>query len=105
MAEVDPVSGMPKESIDSASELDKFNRAEAQRIRYNQLMEDIASDKGQFIINKIKEHLLIRVNKLIDDDGECRALKRVLVDLGVTLNLGEMAVDRLMKLVSKKQAR
>lgn len=105
MVDVDPASGMPKEPVDSAADINKFNRAEAQRIKYNQLMEDISSEKGQFIINKIKEHLLVRVNKLIDEDGECRALKKVLIDLGVTLNLGEMAVDRLMKLVSRKQAR
>jgi hypothetical protein len=104
MPEVDPASGMPKETIESLSALNKFNRAESQKAKYNQLMEDISSEKGQFILYKIKEHLLVRVNKLMDEDGECRALKKLLIDMGVTLNLGEMAIDKLMKLVSRKQA-
>ena len=104
MPEVDPVTGMPKIETEKKSEVEKFNRLDGQRSRSDQLLDDLSSEKGTLILNKIKEHLLIRVNKLMDEDGECRALKKLLIDMGVTLNLGEMAINKLMKLVSKKQA-
>ena len=101
-ADVDPVSGQPKETIEKKSDVEKFNRLDEKRARSDQLLDDLKSDRGQAILNKIKEHLLARVNKLIEEDGECRAMKKILVDMGVTINLGEMAIDKLMKLVMKR---
>lgn len=101
MADVDPVSGMPRDTVDSKTNINRFNRLDAQKIRHDQLLDDLTSDKGQIILNKIKEHLIGRINKLMDEDGECRALKKLLVDMGVTVSMGEMAVDKLMKMVMK----
>jgi len=103
MPEVDPVTGMPKIETEKKSEVEKFNRLDGQRSRSDQLLDDLSSEKGTLVLNKIKEHLLARVNKLIDEDGECRALKRLVVDMGVTINIGEVAIEKLMKMVSRKQ--
>ena len=105
MAEVNPVTGYPVMPEDkSASTTEKYNRLSEQKARSDQLQDGLSSEPGQIVLNKIKEHLLIRVNKLIDEDAECRALKRLLVDMGVTINIGERAVEGLMRLVMKKQA-
>ena len=101
MADVDPATGMPKETVETRQNISRFNRLDSQKIRHDQLLNDLTSDKGQLILNKIKEHLLVRINKLMDEDGECRGLKKLLVDMGVTISMGEMAVDKLMKMVSK----
>ncbi len=104
MAEVDPASGLPISQVEKKSDVEKFNRLDGQRAQSDQLINDLGTEKGQLVLNKIREHLLKRVNKLIDEDGECKALKRLLVDMGVTISIGDMAVERLMKLVMKKQA-
>ena len=103
MPEVDPATGLPKETIDSKSTIEKFNRLEGQKMRSQTLTDDIKSERGQVILNKIKEHFLGRINKLIEEDGECKAFKKLLVDMGIQINMGEIAVERLMRLVEKKQ--
>jgi hypothetical protein len=102
MAEVDPVTGLPKETVKRAEDAERYDRLVGQKGRADQLNSDIESEKGQAILHKIEEHLLNRVNFLIDNDGECKALKRVLVDIGVSLSLGETAVKNLTRLVMKK---
>ena len=102
MAETDPASGLPKSEVEKKSNIERFNRLDGQRAQSDQLINDLGTEKGQLVLNKIREHLLKRVNKLIDEDGECKALKRLLVDMGVTISVGDMAVERLMKLVMKK---
>jgi len=102
MPEVDPASGLPISQVEKKSDIERFNRFDVQRAQSEQLINDLDTEKGQLILNKIREHLISRVNKLIDEDGECKALKRLLVDMGVTISVGEMAVERLMKLVMKK---
>lgn len=102
MPEVDPASGLPISQVEKKSDIERFNRFDVQRAQSEQLINDLDTEKGQLILNKIREHLLSRVNKLIDEDGECKALKRLLVDMGVTISVGEMAVERLMKMVMKK---
>lgn len=102
MPETDPSTGMPKSEVEKKSNIERFNRLDGQRVQSDQLINDLGTEKGQLILNKIREHLLKRVNKLIDEDGECKALKRLLVDMGVTISVGNMAVERLMKLVMKK---
>lgn len=102
MPETDPSTGMPKSEVEKKSNIERFNRLDGQRAQSEQLINDLGTEKGQLVLNKIREHLLKRVNKLIDEDGECKALKRLLVDMGVTISVGDMAVERLMKLVMKK---
>ena len=102
MAEVDPASGLPISQVEKKSDMERFNRLDVQRAQSDQLVNDLGTEKGQLVLNKIQEHLLKRVNRLIDEDGECKALKRLLVDMGVTISVGDMAVERLMKLVMKK---
>jgi len=105
MAEVNPVTGYPITAEgEKAGSTEKYNRLTEQKARSDQLQDGLSSESGQIVLNKIKEHLLTRVNKLIDEDAECRALKRLLVDMGVTINIGERAVEGLMRLVMKKQA-
>ena len=102
MPEVDPVTGQPKSSTEKGVSPERYDRLLGQKGKADQLSGDIESEKGQLILNKIQEHLLNRVNKFIDEDGECRALKRVLIDMGMTLNIGEIAVKNIMRLVAKK---
>ncbi len=102
MPETDPATGMPKSEVEKKSNVERFNRLSEQKAKSDQLVEDIGTEKGQLILHKIQEHLLNRVNKLIDEDGECKALKRLLIDMGVTISIGDMAVERLMKLVMKQ---
>lgn len=102
MAEVNPVTGQPKITSEKPSVSERYDRFMAQKGKADQLSADIESEKGQLILNKIQEQFLNRVNFLIDNDGECRAFKKILVDMGLSLNVGEMAVRNLMKLVIKK---
>jgi len=102
-AEVDPASGIPKSEIEKPSTVEKYNRLNEQKARSDQLVESLNSEQGQMVLNEIKECLLARVNKLIDDDPECRVLKRLLVGMGIKISLGEKAIDNLMKLVMRKQ--
>jgi hypothetical protein len=104
MAEVDPVTGYPKEEMEKDGNVEKYNRLNDQKGKSDQLQDSLNSETGQVILNKIQEHLLLRVNKLIDEDAECRVLKRLLVDMGITINIGAKAVEGLMKLVMKRQA-
>jgi len=102
MPETDPATGMPKSEMEKKSNVERFNRLSEQKGRSDQLVEDINTEKGQLVLHKIQEHLLTRVNKLIDEDGECRALKKLLLTMGVEISMGDMAVERLMKLVMKQ---
>lgn len=102
MADVDPVSGMPRETVDSKVNINRFNRLDAQKIRHDQLLDDLTSDKGHIFINLIKELALARIDKVMADDGEYSGYKKILVGMGVTINMGEMAVDKLMKMVTKR---
>ena len=104
MAEVDPVTGYPKEEIKDTG-VEKYNRLNDQKVRSDQLQESLSSETGQMVLHKIQEHLLIRVNKLIDEDAECRTLKKLLVDMSITVNVGEKAVEGLMRLVMKRGER
>jgi hypothetical protein len=105
MPEVDPVTGYPidpeeKAEKKNAIEYGKFN---AQKAKSDQLSASLASETGQTVLHKIQEHLLMRVNELMEADPQCKALKRLLVDMGITINIGEKAVEGLMRLVIKKQ--
>ena len=103
MPEVDPVTGQPKVSVPiEDADKAKYERLIAQKSKADQLAESLASERGQRVINKIEEHLLNRVNKLIDEDGECRSLKRLLIDMGITINVGEVAVRNLTRLLIRK---
>jgi len=104
MAEVDPVTGYPKEEIEKIANVDRYNRLNDRKARSDQLQGSLNSDTGQAVLNKIQEHLLVRVNKLIDEDAECRTLKKLLVGMGIEINIGEKAVEGLMRLVMKRRA-
>ncbi len=105
MPEVDPVTGYPKEETEKDGNIEKYNRLNEQKGRSDQLQDSLSSETGQMVLNKIQEHLLLRVNKLIDEDAECRALKRLLVDMGITINIGAKAVEGLMKLVMRREGK
>ena len=102
--EVDIPSGLPKEAIDK-KDSDKISHLETRKTKSQELMADLVSDSGKTIINKIKEHLLMRVNKLMDEDPECKTLKKLLVEMGVEVNMGEEAIDRLTRLLVGRQTR
>ncbi len=102
MPEVDPATGFPKVEMEKKSNMERLNRLDEQKVQSDRLVSDLNTEQGQLILNKIKQQLLNRVNKLIDEDGECKALKRLLIDMGVTISVGDMAVERLMKLVMKQ---
>ena len=104
MAEVDPVTGYPKEETEKDGNVEKYNRLNELKGKSDQLQDSLHSEAGQMVLNKIQEHLLLRVNKLIDEDAECKALKRLLVGMGIEINIGAKAVEGLMRLVMKRQA-
>jgi hypothetical protein len=102
MVTVDPVSGLPQvEPIGTTNQslLDRFG---AQKAKADLLLHEVESEKGKEILNKIHAHLMARVNELVNNDGECKALKRLLIDMGVTIDVGKVAADRLVSLVTKK---
>jgi len=101
MADVDPVTGQPKVTVEKDVS-EKYSHLVDQKGKADQLASELSSEKGQMVINTIQGHLLSRVNKLIDEDGECRALKRLLIDMGVTINMGEMAIAKLMQMLTRK---
>ena len=100
--EVDPATGMPKVEVDKPTSQITIDRLGAQKAKADELISDVNSERGQEIINKIHLHLMTRINKLIDDDGECKALKRILIDLGLTIDMGKLAADKLRNMVIKK---
>ena len=104
MVDVDPASGLPRETVEKKADLEKVSRLEGQKARSDQLVSDLTTEQGQAMINKIKERLMTRVNKIIEEDGECRALKNLLVDIGVTINVGDMATEKLARLLVRRQA-
>ena len=74
MPEVDPVTGYPKEETTKVNDTAKYNRLNEQKAKSDQLRESLQSETGQLVLHKIQEHLLSRVNELIDGDPECKAL-------------------------------
>lgn len=104
MAEVNPVTGLPREETEKVADIEKYNRLSDQKGKSDQLQESLSSETGQMVLHKIQEHLLARINELIEADPQCKALKRLLVDMGITINIGEKAVEGLMRLVMKRQA-
>lgn len=100
--DVDPASGMPISEIEKPSNQAALDRLGTQKAKADQLISDVNSERGQEILNKIHLHLMTRINKLIDEDGECKALKRVLIDLGLTIDMGKLAADKLRNMVIKK---
>lgn len=102
MAEVDPVTGDPKLPENKVEEKN-YDRLNALKGRADQLAEDVASEKGKMILNMMQAHLLARVNKLIEGDGECMGVIKILKDMGITLDFGQMAVNKLMQMVTKKR--
>jgi len=103
MASVDIPSGLPAEVVERSVDANKLAKLEEQKGRADQLKAAIVSETGQAVLHKIEEHLLTRINQLIEGDGECKALKKLLVDIGVTMSIGQRAVDGLMRLVKVKQ--
>ena len=112
MAEVDPVTGYPKEETEKDGNVEKYNRLNEQKGKSDQLKDSLQSETGQMVLQKIQEHLLAGINEFMDADpkdlvaiqARCKALKRLLIDMGVTINLGAKAVEGLMRLVMKRQA-
>jgi hypothetical protein len=103
MPEVNPVTGYPEDEIGKDRNIEKYNRLNNLKGRSDQLQESLSSETGQMVLQKIQEHLLARVNKLIDGDAECMALKRLLVSMGIEINMGAKAVEGLMRLVMAKR--
>ncbi len=108
MAEIDPVTGLPKNTeVDEGTgllrergrvgDIGPDDRLQAQKGRGDQMQEALSSEKGQLVIRKIEEQFLARVSELINGDGECKAFMRVLRAIGSDLNMGEVAVGRLMR--------
>ncbi len=98
--EIDPVSGYPKEdkpldSSKSAVLLERQARAEL-------LKASIASETGQTLLGYIQEVLLARVKVLMENDAESKSLVKILTNMGLTIDIGQEAVNRLMKKVIKK---
>ena len=99
--EIDIVTGLPYSPSDKSKEIDNFGKLETNKGRGDQLQTALSSDPGQTLLNEIQETLMNRVNVLINEDPECKALKRLLVNMGVKLDLGKKASERLMRLVVK----
>ena len=102
MPEVDPASGIPKSEIEKPSTVEKYNRLSEQKARSDQLRADLDSENGRTLINCIRDQLLNRVNHLIESDPESMALKKLITSMGLTLNIGEKAVDSLIKILIKR---
>ncbi len=100
--EVDPATGQPVEIINRAKNLERIQSLESKAAQAKELKEDIESERGQLILNRIQQQLLSRVNTLIDNDEQCKVMKTLLAGLGVEINLGQKAVDSLMKLVVRR---
>jgi len=102
MAEVDPVSGLPKTEAGGTTNQVLLDRFGAQKAKADQLLRDVDSEGGREILNKIHANLMTRVNELAINDGECRALIKLLTGMGMTIDVGKFAADKLVKLVTKK---
>ena len=98
--EIDPVTGYPKE--EKPLDPTKVVKLGEQRQRAELLKASIASETGQTVLFKIQEHLLLRVKKLMDEDPECKVLVKLLRDMEITIDMGQIAVTRLMRTVNKK---
>jgi hypothetical protein len=99
--EVDIVTGEPIFPGEKQVNPDLLRHLEDSRAKADQLKSSLATEKGQDLLHLIQQQLATRINKLIDEDGECKALKKLLMDMGVTINLGERASERLLRMVMK----
>jgi len=102
MVDVDPASGLPKTEAGGTTNQVLLDRLGAQKAKADQMLREVESESGKEILNKIHTHLMSRVNELVNNDGECKALKRLLIDMGVTIDVGRVAADKLVHLVTKK---
>ena len=100
MADIDPASGLPKEMVQEKRDLGRINRLENLKARSRELTDDLQSEGGA-VINRIKEHFLVRVNTLIVNDPECMAYKKLLDDMKMEISMGEVATERLLRLVTR----
>lgn len=98
---IDIVTGLPISPSDKAKDIENFGKLESNKGRGDQLQAALSSDPGQTLLNEIQETLMNRINTLVNEDAECKALKRLLVNMGVKLDLGKKASERLMRLVVK----
>jgi len=103
-AEVDIVTGSPIDPVEAEMKRNasKYNHLNDQKARSDQLSESLKSEVGQTVLYKIEEQLLSRVNVLISKDEQCLALKKLLVNMGIELDVGKRAVEGLMRLVVRK---
>jgi ribosomal protein S25 len=102
MAEVDPVTGQPLSISDQDKKAEKYAQANEKKAKADQLRADLDSDVGKSVMSCIEEQFLSRVNKLINEDPECLAYKKIISGMGVTLSFGDKAVKDLMRLLIKK---
>jgi ribosomal protein S25 len=102
MAEVDQVTGLPLSVVEQDKKAEKYAQANEKKAKADQLRADLESEAGKSVLSCIEEQFLNRVNKLISEDPECVAYKKIIVSMGVTLQLGEKAVKDLMTLLIKK---
>ena len=100
--EVDPATGMPVSEVERPISQSTLDRLGAQKAKADQLIGDVNSERGQEIINKIHAQLASRITTLINEDGECRALKRLLLGMSVDIDMGKLAADKLRNMVIRK---
>ena len=105
MALVDPATGQPIQEVEKARDIEKYGRLNDQKAKADQLRADLDSEGGQTVLNCIQEQLLVRVNQFIKEDPECKALYKLIVGMGLTVNIGEKAVQGLMRMLVKREAR
>ena len=99
--EVYAVTGLPKVATEKSISQEALNRLGEQKDRGEQLFAALNTDSGKEIVNKIHAQLMNRVNELAANDPACMVLKRLLIDLGITVDLGKVAADRLTNMVTK----
>lgn len=90
---VNPVTLRPE--IETVEEKDnqERNRLEAQAA--NRMITE--SPDGRKVIDIITKRLFGRIEKVLEDDPECKSLVAVLQDLGATERIAKNAVDQLVK--------
>ena len=99
--EIDAKTGLPKRVIDKEKQSEAIGRLEKNRADAIRMEDDLSSEKGQMLCNLIQEHLLERIDKFVDEDPECRILKKLLIKMGMVINFGKQATDRIMSLAKQ----
>lgn len=101
-ADIDIETGLPIVPEESSRKAKEEKRIGRMISTYQAIVNDLAGDGGA-VLEKIAGLYINRVNKLVQEDPECRGYQAVFDELKMTINVGKILVTAKMEEVEKAQ--